>query len=114
MALTEIITLIATIVVAGWFSAFITQAIKQVKWPSSLKLLLSGIVAGLVALAASWLSGDLLGFVTLWGTGGLTAQEVIVYFSGVFASAATWYRFYFKDATWAENLALWPSEIKDS
>jgi hypothetical protein len=106
----EIVTLVASILVAGWFSAFITQAVKQATWPSSVKLVVSALVALSVAAATSWLAGDLLNFVTVWQSGGLTANEVIVYFTGVFASAATWYRFYFKDATWAENLLKWPSK----
>jgi len=108
MKLTEVVTLLATVLVAGWFSAFITQALKQAKWPSSLKLALSAVIAALVALAAAWLSGDVLGFVTIYKTGGLTAAEVMVFFTGVFTSGATWWRFYMRDATWAQNLALWP------
>jgi len=109
----EIVTLVASILVAGWFSAFITQAIKQATWPSSAKLALSGVVAAAVAIATSWLAGDLLDFVTIWQGGGLTAEQVMVYFTGVFASAATWYRFYFKDAAWAENLLKWPGKREE-
>lgn len=110
MKATEIITFIAMILVAGWFSAFITQALKQVKWPSSVKLILSAVIAGLVALAAAWLSGDVLNFVTVYKSGGLTANELMVYFTGVFTAGATWWRFYMRDATWAQNLALWPGK----
>lgn len=111
MKLTEVVTLLATILTAGWLSAFLTQALKQQRWPSSLKLVLSAVIAGLVALAASWLSGDVLHFVTIYKSGTLTAGEAMVFFTAVFTSGATWYRFYFKDATWAQNLALWP-EVK--
>ncbi len=107
MKTTEIITLFATILVAGWFSAFIVQALKRLTWPSSVKLILSGIIALLVALAASWISGDLTNFVKLWNNG-MTANEVVAYFTLVFTSAATWYRFYMKDAAWAQNLGNWP------
>ena len=109
MQLTQVVTLLATVLVAGWFSAFVVQFIKQAKWPSWAKLLLSGIVAALVALAAAWLSGDVTNFVKLWGNG-LTANEVIAFFTLVFTSAATWYRFYFRDATWAQSLGNWPSK----
>lgn len=108
MKWTEIVTLVATILVAGWFSAFITQLLKQQKWPSSAKLALSAVVAAGVAIGAAWLSGDVLGFVTIYKTGGLTAAEVMVFFTGVFTSGATWWKFYMKDATWAQNLAAWP------
>ena len=110
MKLTEVATLVATVLVAGWFSAFITQLLKQQKWPSSAKLVLSAVVAGAVAIAAAWLSGDVLNFVTIYKTGGLTAAEVMVFFTGVFTSGATWWRFYMRDAEWAQNLAAWPSK----
>jgi hypothetical protein len=112
MKLTEVVTLLATVLVAGWFSAFITQALKQAKWPSSLKLVLSAVVAGLVALAAAWLSGDVLNFVTIYKTGNLTAGEVMVFFTAVFTSGATWWRFYMRDAKWAQSLEAWPSKSK--
>lgn len=110
MKLTEVITLLATVLVAGWFSAFITQALKQQKWPSSLKLVLSAVVAAVVAIAAAWLSGDVLNFVTIYKTGGLTAAEVMVFFTAVFTSGATWWRFWLRDAEWAQNLAKWPTK----
>jgi glucose-6-phosphate-specific signal transduction histidine kinase len=110
MQWTEIVTLLATILVAGWFSALITQTLKQQKWPSSAKLILSAVVAAAVAIAAAWLSGDVLHFVTIYKTGGLTAAEVMTFFTLVFSSGATWYRFYFRDAEWAQNLALWPQK----
>jgi H+/Cl- antiporter ClcA len=108
----EILTFIATILVAGWFSAFITQALKQQKWPSSLKLILSAVIAGIIALAASWLTGDLLNLVTIYKSGGLTSSELMVYFTGVFTAGATWYKFYMRDVAWAQNLANWPSTVK--
>jgi hypothetical protein len=112
MKWSEILTFIATILIAGWFSAFITQILKQQKWPSSLKLILSAVIAGIIALAASWLTGDLLNIVTIYKSGGLTASELMVYFTGVFTAGATWYNFYMKNAVWAQNLALWPSKMK--
>lgn len=104
----EWINLLAMVLVAGWFSAFVVQAIKRPAWPSWVKLLLSALVAFGVALASSWLNGDLWKLVELWKQDALMANEIIAFFTLIFTSAATWYRFYFKDAGWAETLGKWP------
>jgi len=110
MQLTQIITLLATVLVAGWFSAFVVQFIKQAKWASWIKLVISVVVAAVVATASLWLSGEVTSFLDLWKTDALTAEHVLAFFTLVFTSAATWYRFYFKDAAWAQNLGNWPSK----
>lgn len=108
MKLTEIVTLLATVLVAGWFSAFIVQFIKQAKWSSWVKLVISGLIAIVVAIAALWLSGDVTSFLDIYKSGTISAEHVIAFATLVFTSAATWYRFFFKDATWAQNLGNWP------
>lgn len=111
MQLTQIITLLATVLVAGWFSAFIVQALKRLTWPSWARLILSGIVALLVAISAAWMTGSVTGFLHLWNNG-MTADQVVTFFTLIFTSAATWYRFYFKDSTWAKTLGAWPGPGK--
>lgn len=108
MKLTEVITVLATVLVAGWFSAFVVQFIKQAKWASWIKLVISAIVATLVAIATLWLSGDVTSFLGIYASGTLSAEHVIAFATLVFTSAATWYQFYFKSATWAQNLGNWP------
>jgi len=108
MKLTEVITVLATVLVAGWFSAFIVQFIKQAKWASWLKLVISAVTAIVVAAAALWVSGDVANFLKIYQSGTLTADHIIAFATLVFTSAATWYRFYFKEATWAQNLGNWP------
>ena len=107
MSLIQIITLLATILTAGWVSAFFVQAIKRVGWASWKKLVLSGVMAAVVGLAAAWISGDVTNFVKIWNHG-LTSDQVVTFAVLVFTSAATWYKFHFKDATWAKTLENWP------
>ena len=108
MKLTEVITLLATVLVAGWFSAFIVQFIKQAKWSSWVKLVISAVIAIVVAIATLWLSGDVTTFLDTYASGTLNVEPIIAFATLVFTSAATWYRFYFRDAEWAQNLGNWP------
>ena len=106
----EIVTLIATLLTAGWVSAFLTQLIKRESWPSSAKLILSMVLAALVGLAAAWLSGDVTHFVTLWKSGTLTATEVLTFGALVFASAQVWYHQFWSapGQLWAQKLGAFP------
>ncbi len=106
MTLVQIISLVATLLTAGWVAAFITQFIKQAGWSSRIKLILSFIVAGLVGLATVWLTGDVTNFLKQWPN--MNANDVWEFAVLVYTAAATWYRFYFKDATWAQSLGMWP------
>jgi len=107
MQLTEWINLIATVLLMGFVSAFIVQAVKRVKWPSWVKLTLSVVVAVLIALATAWKGGYLMPFVELWHKG-MTANDVIAFATLIFTSAAAWYRFYFAGSGWAQTLGNWP------
>lgn len=108
MQLPEIISLVALVLTAGWFGAFIAQAIKRPAWPSSVKLILSLVVSAAVGLATAWVAGDVLNLIAGWGS--LTAGDVLAFAAIVYTAAATWYRFYFTDAPWAERLAAWPAK----
>ena len=102
----ELVTLAATLLLAGWVSAFITQLIKREAWPSAVKLVLAIVVAFLVGLATVWLSGDLTAFIGKWGS--LTSADVLTFGTLVFASAQVWYHKFFDDQAWAQNLGKWP------
>jgi hypothetical protein len=110
MNLSQIVTLLATVLAAGWFSAFVVQLVKQQKWASWVKLALSAVIALLVTLATLYLSGEMTNFLTMWKSGTLTAEHVIAFFTLVFTSAAAWYKLNFKDSTWAQSLGAWPSK----
>lgn len=108
MEWTELLTLLATLAISGWLSAFLVQLLKRAGWPSWTKLVLSLAMALVVGLATAWLSGDVMGFIGLWGN--LTAEQVMTFATGVYVASATWYQFYFKDATWAQSLGAWPAK----
>lgn len=104
----EYINLLAVILTAGWASAFLTQLVKRANWRSWVKVVLSIVLAGLVGLAAAWLTGDVSRFVTLWKAGGVTSNEVLTLAVLVFTAGQIWYHRAFKGEAWAENLGAWP------
>ena len=104
MQLKEILTLAATLIGSGWVAAVIVQLLKREQWPSSVKLILSMVVAALVGVAAAWLSGDVTRFVTLYKAGTLTADQVIAFAVLVFTAAQVWYHANFKQVGWAQSL----------
>lgn len=106
MQITEIITLVALLLTAGWAGAFIAQAIKRPNWPSSVKLALAIIVSALVGIATAYLSGDVFGLTAQWGQ--LTAEDVLAFGAVVYAAASGWYRLQFRDVDWAKALGEWP------
>jgi len=108
MHITEILTLVALLLTAGWVGTFIAQAIKRPAWPSSVKLLLALVVAGLVGIATAYLSGSVLGLTAKWGS--LTATDVLAFGAIVYTASAVWYNHYFKGAVWAETLGTWPKK----
>jgi len=102
----QFITLVAMVFASGFVSAFIVQVIKQAKWYSWVKLVLSLVVAALVAFSALWLTGNVQAVIALWGH--LTADDVWRFGVLVFTSAAAWWKFYFSGSKWAETLGNWP------
>jgi hypothetical protein len=105
---TEWVTLISTLALAGWVSAFLTQWIKQARWPSWVKLILSMVMAAIVGLATAWQGGALTEFIDKWGS--MTAGDVTGIIVLVFTAAQVWYFKFFKEATWATTLGLWPKK----
>lgn len=104
MQLTQAIQLIAMLVVVGGFLSFLaTQLIKQEKWPSTLKLILSFVMAGLFGLATAWVNGDVWTIIHAWGN--LQAAEIFTFGSIIWASSTGWYLIAFKNAKWAQSLA---------
>jgi hypothetical protein len=106
----EYVNLLAVVLTAGWASAFLTQLIKRASWSSWVKLVLAIVVAGLVGLATAWITGDVSRFVTLWKSGGVTSNEILVLGALVFTSAQVWYHKFFADQAWAQALGKWPSK----
>lgn len=110
MNLVQIVTLLATVVTAGWFAAFLTQIIKRQQWSSGVKMILGVVIAGLVGLAAAWLTGDVTRFVTVWKAGGVTAEQVLALATLIYTSAQVWYFANFQKSAWAQSVAAWPEK----
>ena len=109
MQLTELLNLVSLVVIGGGFLSFLaTQLVKQDTWPSGLKLVLSFVMAALFGLACAWVNGDVWNVIHAWGN--LTAKEVLVFGSIVWASSVGWYMVAFKGATWSESLGSWPAK----
>ena len=105
ISIVQLITLLATVVTAGWFAAYLTQLIKREQWSSGVKMILGIVVAALVGLATAWLTGDLTRFVTVWRSGGVTADQVIVLATLIYTAGQAWYYANFVKAGWANTVA---------
>jgi len=105
MTLIQAVTLLATVLTAGWFAAFLTQLVKREHWSSGVKWVLGVVIAALVGLATAWLTGDLTKFITLWHHGSVTADQVIVLATLIYTAGQAWYYANFVKAGWAQSVA---------
>lgn len=106
MTLTQIANLLVALILWAPISVVITQTIKRSGWGKATQTVCAFLVAVLVAVAGTWVSGDLLGLMDSWGE--LTSAQVIAYAGVVFASASVWYQAYFGRLDWMAKLAEWP------
>ena len=102
----EIINLVVTALLGGFLVFLATQLVKQDKWPSWVRLVLSWLLAAVFALASAWKAGDILGFAMAWH--GMTASVFISYFVAYWTVATVWYHIVFKGVPWAVHLGEWP------
>lgn len=97
MKATEIITLVALILVTGSLVTVVFQALKTyLPENNAVRAIAAWAFSVLVALAESWLAGDVLGLIGSWQQGTLTADVIFAYGSGVFAAATATYNAYYK------------------
>lgn len=76
----EIVSLVALILVSGGFTSALFQVLK--KWTpekNTTRMVLVWVLSVLVALATSWIQGDVLGFLGSWSAGTMTAPDVLAY-----------------------------------
>lgn len=95
MSTTEILSLVAMLLVSGGVASFLVQKIKKAAWSSKTKYLLAIALSAAVGLATAWLAGDIIGLIGDWGS--LTAAQVFAFLGAVYATATGWYELYFKD-----------------
>ncbi len=89
MSATEIINLIAAIIVSPVVYLLLAQLIKRPEWSPLAKAALAIALSGIVAIAQSWITGDLGALIASWGS--LTAAQVLAYWGIVYASGQVLY-----------------------
>lgn len=93
----EIITLVCLILVTGAVTTFVFEAIKR--WlpeNDGVRSLAAWAFSVVLALAGTWLAGDVLGILGQWRDGSLTAQDLFLYGNGVAVAANVIYQTYYK------------------
>ncbi len=95
MSTTELVSLIAMLLVSGGVASVLVQWIKRASWGSRPKYIVALVLSGAVGLATSWLAGDVFGLISSWGE--LTAAQVIAFMGTVYATATGFYELWFKD-----------------
>jgi tetrahydromethanopterin S-methyltransferase subunit C len=109
-SLTEWVQLAALVLIGGGGLSFLAvQLVKQNKWPSYVKLILSLVMAAIFGLLTAWLNADVWHIVTAWGS--LTASDMLTFGAFVWAASTGWYMLVFKNATWAVHLGEWPKKV---
>lgn len=106
MTTTEIITLVATVLVSPAVYLFIVQLIKRPDWHPLFKAALAIVVSGAVAIAQTWITGDLQNVIASWGT--LTAAEIVAYWGVIYASGQIVYNA-IGGAEFMQKLREWPT-----
>lgn len=99
MSTTEIISLIAMLLVSGGVASVLVQWIKRASWGSRPKWALSIVISAGFGLATAWLAGDVLGLLDSWGN--LSAAEVFAFMGTVYATSTGFYELYVKPKTTA-------------
>lgn len=95
----QIVMLIATILVSGAVSSGLVQLIKDYLPDSNgIRRIVAYVLAVVVALAASYIGGNLLGLVEALKFGSLNAADALAFGTAIWASAEAWYRLWFKVA----------------
>jgi hypothetical protein len=84
----QTVELICLLLVTGAVTSCLFQVVK--KWTprnSLLRMILAWILALLIALATSWLEGDVLKFLGSWSAGTMTAADLLAYGSVIWGVA---------------------------
>ncbi len=94
MSTTELVGLIAMLLVSGGVATYVVQWVKRSTWSSRQKFLTSALVSIAFGLANAWLAGDVMGLVSHWGD--LTATEVFAFIGAVYATSTGFYETFVK------------------
>jgi multisubunit Na+/H+ antiporter MnhB subunit len=94
VSITEAISLVAMILLAGGVASRLVEFIKGAGWSARAKWALSVALSAAVGLATAWLAGDVLGLASSWES--LTAAQVFAFIGAVYATANGFYVLWFK------------------
>ena len=104
MTARSIVELIAMILVTGGVTAGLFQAIKTyLPDKNNLRRICAWVLSIVIALATSYLAGDVWGIIGSWGDGTLSAATLFAYGTGIWGASEALYRLWFKAAaatTW--------------
>jgi hypothetical protein len=102
MKASEVVTLIAMILVSGGVTAGLFQLLKKhIPESNSLRRLAAWCLSIVIALAGSWLAGDVWGLIGAWGDGTITAATVFAFGTGVWGVAEGLFRLWYRGETTA-------------
>lgn len=104
----EWVNLACLVFISAPVAVLLAQAIRQPGWPNWAKVVTVYAVATVGALAQSWLAGDVLNIAQSWGH--LTAQEFLLYATGIFTAATFWYKAVLEKAGVMLRLDVWPKK----
>ena len=97
MTARTIVELIAMVLVTGGVTAGLFQAIKTyIPDKNNLRRLCAWLLAIVIALATSYLAGDVWGIIGSWGDGSLTAATLFAYGTGIWGVAEGLYRLWYR------------------
>ena len=98
MTATTIVTLIAMILVSGGVTAGLFQLVKSLipEKRSTIRRVAAWFLALIIALATSYLAGDVWHVIGAWGDGTLTAATLFAYSTGIWGVAEGLYRLWYK------------------
>lgn len=97
MTARTIVELIAMVLVTGGVTAGLFQAIKTyIPDKNNLRRLCAWVLAIVIALATSYLAGDVWGIIGAWGDGSLTAAALFAYGTGIWGVAEGLYRLWYR------------------
>lgn len=85
----EVINLVCAVIVSPVVYMLAVQLFKRPEWPPLVKSVLAIVVSGIVAIAQSWISGDLGALIDDWGT--ITATRVVAYWAIVYSAGQVVY-----------------------
>lgn len=98
MSATEIGVLIAMLLVSAGVASMLFQLVKKyIPESNGLRRIVAWFLALLIALAESYLAGDVLHLIGSWSAGTLTGEVVFAYATAIWGASEGFYRLWYKN-----------------